>query len=119
MENINFKIGQIIEGVHHPEVAEFCNNSQKTDNPCHLEEIEPVNGIRRFQIVDSKKRMKEELEKEKILQERIKFESELSSTDWYVIRYMDSGVSIPEEIKLKRQHARDEISRLREELEKL
>jgi hypothetical protein len=31
----------------------------------------------------------------------------LSDTDWYVIRFMDLGVEIPSDIKLKRQQARE------------
>lgn len=42
-------------------------------------------------------------------------EKYLSSTDWYAIRFADTGTAIPEEIKQKRQEARDEISRLRDE----
>ncbi len=30
----------------------------------------------------------------------------LSSSDWYVIRFMDSGVEIPSDVKLKREEAR-------------
>lgn len=37
----------------------------------------------------------------------------LNNTDWYVARYSETGVKIPEEIKIKRQKARDEISELR------
>lgn len=40
----------------------------------------------------------------------------LSSTDWYAIRFADTGEPIPSEIKQQRQDARDEISRLREDL---
>lgn len=40
----------------------------------------------------------------------------LSSTDWYAARLAETGVEIPEEIRSQRQSARDEISRLREEL---
>lgn len=35
----------------------------------------------------------------------------LSLTDWYVIRFIETGVEIPEEIKLKRQEARNSIVR--------
>lgn len=43
----------------------------------------------------------------------------LSSTDWYAIRYADSGVEIPADIKAKRQAAREKIDELRTELENL
>lgn len=41
--------------------------------------------------------------------------SYLNSTDWYAIRFADTGVPIPAEIKQKRQEARDEISELEAE----
>lgn len=37
----------------------------------------------------------------------------LSSTDWYAIRYSDSGEPMPEEVRVKRAEARLEISQLR------
>ena len=40
----------------------------------------------------------------------------LSSTDWYAIRYADSGVEIPPDVKAKRQAARERIDELREAL---
>lgn len=43
----------------------------------------------------------------------------LSSTDWYAIRYADSGVEIPADIKAKRQAAREKIDELRAEAEQL
>jgi hypothetical protein len=42
-------------------------------------------------------------------------EKYLMSTDWYAIRKADNGEEIPEEIRIARQEARDEISRLRGE----
>ena len=54
---------------------------------------------------------------EEIKQARIKeLEFFLSSTDWYVVRFADTGEPVPSEIKQQRQDARDEISRLREDL---
>ena len=40
----------------------------------------------------------------------------LSLTDWYVVRQLDDGKEMPSDIKLARESARQEISRLREEL---
>lgn len=37
----------------------------------------------------------------------------LNSTDWYVARYSETGIEIPEEVKAERQKAREEISELR------
>lgn len=38
----------------------------------------------------------------------------LNATDWYAVRFAEMGVEIPDEVKAKRQAAREEISRLRE-----
>lgn len=37
----------------------------------------------------------------------------LDETDWYAVRFAETGVEIPDEIKAERQAAREEISRLR------
>lgn len=51
---------------------------------------------------------------EKQNQEKIaELEESLKSTDWYAIRFADTGEEIPTDIKKARQEARDEISRLR------
>lgn len=39
----------------------------------------------------------------------------LDETDWYAVRFAETGVAVPEDVKAKRQAAREEISRLREE----
>ena len=52
-----------------------------------------------------------EEEKDNMLIEEL--ESYLYRTDWYVIRFMETGKAIPDEIKLKRQSARDELSELK------
>ena len=38
----------------------------------------------------------------------------LDDTDWYAVRFAETGVEIPDEIKAERQSAREEISRLRD-----
>lgn len=40
-----FNIGQIFENTYTIEAAEWCNQ-----NNCYIEEIEPINGVRRFEI---------------------------------------------------------------------
>lgn len=56
--------------------------------------------------------------KEEVTKQRIsELETYLSETDWFAIRYADTGEVIPSEIKQKRQDARNEISILREQLE--
>ena len=39
----------------------------------------------------------------------------LDETDWYVVRFAETGVAVPEDVKAERQAAREEISRLRED----
>lgn len=55
-------------------------------------------------------------EKEILENEINQLEFYLKSTDWYAIRFADTGIEIPEEIKQKRQEARLKISNLREKL---
>lgn len=55
-------------------------------------------------------------EKENLQNKLEQLEFYLKSTDWYAIKYADTGISIPEEIKQKRQEARLEISELREKI---
>lgn len=51
---------------------------------------------------------------ELIDQQRIaELQKYLDDTDWYVTRYSETGVEIPEEVKAERQKAREEISELR------
>lgn len=60
-------------------------------------------------LVDLPKPTEEELKKQRISE----LERYLSQTDWYAIRFADTGEAIPTEIKQKRQEAREEISALR------
>lgn len=62
-------------------------------------------------LVDFPKPTEEESKKQRISE----LELYLSQTDWYAIRFADTGEPIPVEIKQKRQDARDEISALRNE----
>lgn len=41
-----YYIGQIFEGEYPPEAAEWCNNR----NDAYIDEIEPLNDVRRFEI---------------------------------------------------------------------
>lgn len=49
-----------------------------------------------------------QVEQEKINQESLAY---LASTDWLIIRELDAGVPCPADIKVKRQQARDKISK--------
>lgn len=107
-----FHIGQIFESLYPTEAADFCNNSQGTDNPCYIKEIEPKSdGTRMFKIVPNDPPDPREEANNKIAE----FQYYLASTDWYVSRNMETGKPIPEEVKKKRAEAREEISRLRKE----
>lgn len=103
------KINDIItneNGALYAKTAAWCN-----ENGAVLEEIEPENGKRRFQVKIAPKPTELELRTERI----VELLNYLTSTDWYAVRFAEAGVEIPDEIKAKRQAAREEISRLREE----
>lgn len=52
-----YTIGQIFEATYPPEAAQWCNN-----NRAYIEEIDPVDGVRRFQIVAVPEPTPEEIE---------------------------------------------------------
>ena len=66
--------------------------------------------VRRFQIVAIPEPTAEELARRRIAE----LEAYLSSTDWYAVRYAETGVTVPEEVRQARAAAREEISALRE-----
>lgn len=103
------KINDIItneDGKLYAETAIWCN-----ENNAVLEEIEPENGKRRFQV----KAIPEPTEEERNALRIDELQKYLDETDWYAVRFAETGVEIPDEIKAERQAAREEISRLREE----
>lgn len=125
MTQQDFYENQIFEQEYPPEAADFCNNSQMTENRFHIAEIDPVTRdeqdeegnttaktIRRFQIVRNAEPTTNELNERRMSE----LESYLNSTDWYAVRYAETGVEIPDDIKTARQAARDEISTLREQI---
>jgi len=125
MTQQNFYENQIFEQEYPPEAADFCNKSQLTENRFYIAEIDPVirdeqdeegnttsKTIRRFQIVRNAEPTTNELNEWRISE----LESYLNTTDWYAVRYAETGVEIPDDIKTARQAARDEISALREQL---
>lgn len=107
-----YYVNQIFIDEYEPEAAEWCNCSQGTDRPCCIDEIESLDGHRRFQIHECHPSEKQ------IIQARInELQTFLDSTDWYCSRYVDIGTPIPDDIKQQRSDARIEIDRLRHELE--
>lgn len=53
-----FKVGQIFENTYPIEVAEWCNA-----NNCYIEEIEPIDGVRRFEVKEVQPYIETEEEK--------------------------------------------------------
>lgn len=99
-----FEINQLFEESYPPEAAAWCNS-----NRAYIEEIAPVDGVRRFQIVAVPEPTAEELAAARISE----LQAYLDSTDWYVVRYADTGEPVPDDVRAKRQSAREEISTLR------
>lgn len=95
----NYYVGQIFEGIYPRSAAEWCNQG---------------NGIivpyGEGYIIQSLEPHRKELRLTEL-------QAFLDSTDWYVARFAETGVEIPEDIRQQRQEAREEISRLREEKE--
>lgn len=125
MTQQNFYENQIFEQEYPTEAADFCNDSQMTENRFHIVEIDSITReeqdddgntatktIRRFQIVRNAEPTADEQAEWRISE----LESYLNSTDWYVVRRIDTGVEIPPDVDVARQAARDEISTLRERL---
>lgn len=65
------------------------------------------------------KKPEEQARREEIEAQIAERQDYLDSTDWYVIRYADTGQAIPVDVRADRQEARAEIDALRLELEKL
>lgn len=55
----------------------------------------------------------EEYERKKIDDEVMRLKSYLDSTDWYIVRFLETGKELPLSLKEDRQKARDRISELR------
>ena len=62
MAETEFFIGQVFEGVYSPEAAVWCN--QQRD--CYIEEIDALDGKRRFQIVAIPEPTPEEIEAQEL-----------------------------------------------------
>ena len=93
------------DGILYADTAVWCNN-----NNAMLEEIKAENGKRRFQV----KAVPEPTEEERNAIRIAELQNYLTATDWYAVRFAETGVEIPDEIKVERQAAREEISRLRD-----
>ena len=102
------KINDIITdeiGSVYAETALWCN-----ENGAMLEEIEQEGDVRRFKVVPVPEPTEEERNAFRIAE----LQNRLNETDWYAVRFAETGVAVPEDVKAERQAAREEISRLRE-----
>ncbi len=79
---ITFEIGQIFEGEYPLEAAIWCN-----ENDCYIEELEPIDEVRRFELKAIPKPTAEELKMAEI--EEIK--AELNEIDLKSIRALRAG----------------------------
>lgn len=96
---MNFEIGQIFEGEYPPEVAVFCNSR----GDCYIEEIEPQNGILRFQIVAIPAPTLDELES----QVRAERDMKITETDYYMMPDYPADPETLEVVKNYRKALRD------------
>lgn len=103
----DFEINQIFTESYPPEAAVWCNK-----NNAHIEELKTKAGVRRFKIVTTPEPARAEVIKARVNE----LQAYLNSTDWYVIRYADTGQAMPVDVRADRQEARAEIDALRSEL---
>lgn len=96
---MTYKIGQIFEGEYTPEAAVWCNESGKA----YIEEIEPQDGVRRFQIV----KVPEPTDEEIAEQVRLERDRRIAATDYYLMPDYPSNPQNLEELKVYRQALRD------------
>lgn len=96
---MTFNIGQIFEGGYPPEVAVWCNESGNV----YIEELDSVDGLRRFQIVKAPEPTDVDIEK----QVRAERDRLITETDYYLMPDYPSNPQNLEELKVYRQALRD------------
>ena len=94
-----YQIGQVFEGEYPPEAAVFCNDSGKA----YIKEIEPVEGVRRFQIVA----VLEPTDEEVAEQVRAERDRRIAETDWYMMPDYPADPETLEVVKSYRKALRD------------
>lgn len=94
-----YQIGQIFEGEYPPEAAVFCNDSGKA----YIKEIEPVEGVRRFQIVA----VPEPTDEEVAEQVRAERDRKIAETDWYMMPDYPADPETLDVVKSYRKALRD------------
>ena len=91
--------------------AQFFVNGEQPENAIYIENcnfIKPKVNPTTFEVYEGatpKEIEEQQLEQQKLLKQQ-QYE-ELLPTDWYVVRYMETGVAIPEEILQQRQEIRN------------
>jgi hypothetical protein len=78
------------------------------ENGGYTEYSEEPQGVQ-FEIIDKTPTIQEIEEQENQHQQELKRQAheELLKTDWYVVRFVETGVEIPEEILKQRQEIRN------------
>ena len=94
-----FTIGQIFEGEYPPEAAMWCN----AGGVASIDEIEPQNGVRRFQIVT----VPEPTDEEVAAQVRTERDRRIAETDWYMMPDYPADPETLEVVKRYRKALRD------------
>lgn len=105
---MTFQENQIFEGAYPPEAAEWCNEG----GIYHIEEIEPLDGVRRFQIVKTVLPAPTVEEQISILQ------AQLTATDYVVIKIAEGAATREEyeDVIAQREEWRAQINALQEQL---
>lgn len=96
---MTFHINQVFEGEYPPEAAVFCNDSGKA----YIKEIEPAEGVRRFQIVA----VPEPTDEEVAEQVRAERDRRIAETDWYMMPDYPADPETLEVVKSYRKALRD------------
>lgn len=96
---MNFEIGQIFEGEYPPEATVFCNSR----GDCYIDEIEPIDGQRRFQIVA----VPEPTDEDVAVQVRAERDMKITETDYYMMPDYPADPETLEVVKNYRKALRD------------
>lgn len=96
---MNFEIGQIFEGEYPPEAAVWCT----THGDRWIEEIEAVDGLRRFQIVKAPEPTDVDIA-ERVRAQR---DRRIAETDWYMMPDYPADPETLEDVKKYRKALRD------------
>lgn len=103
-----FYEGKIFEGDYPPEAAHWCNEGQQF----HIEEIEPLDGVTRFQIMANQPWVPNAEEQIALLQMK------LQATDYAVIKIAEGAATREEyeDVIAQREEWRAQINALQEQL---